>query len=140
MKNRVRELRTEAGLTQQQLAELVHVSSRTIISLEKGQYNPSLLLAYRLALVFHTTVEELYCLRKTRNWRTGKMRTGHKRQLAGGILGLLAGFGLVLRACLTGQWRVSLTALAVGGGLRRPSGHLRQPDGAAAGQEEECTA
>ena len=62
MKNRVRELRTEAGLTQQQLAELVHVSSRTIISLEKGQYNPSLLLAYRLALVFHTTVEELDCL------------------------------------------------------------------------------
>ena len=58
----VRELRTEAGLTQQQLADLVHVSSRTIISLEKGQYNPSLLLAYRMALVFHTTVEDLYCL------------------------------------------------------------------------------
>ena len=37
VKNRVRELRTAAGLTQQQLAELVHVSSRTIISLEKGQ-------------------------------------------------------------------------------------------------------
>ena len=62
MKNRVRELRTEAGMTQQQLADLVHVSSRTIISLEKGQYNPSLLLAYRLALEFHTTVEGLYCL------------------------------------------------------------------------------
>ena len=46
----------------QQLADLVHVSSRTIISLEKGQYNPSLLLAYRLALVFRTTVEDLYCL------------------------------------------------------------------------------
>ena len=61
MKNRVRELRTEAGMTQQQLADLVHVSSRTIISLEKGQYNPSLLLAYRLALVFQTTVEDLYC-------------------------------------------------------------------------------
>ena len=60
--NRVRELRTEAGMTQQQLADLVHVSSRTIISLEKGQYNPSLLLAYRLALVFRTTVEDLYCL------------------------------------------------------------------------------
>ena len=44
MKNRVRELRTEAGMTQQQLAEQVRVSSRTIISLEKGQYNPSLLL------------------------------------------------------------------------------------------------
>ena len=62
MKNRVRELRTEAGLTQQQLADLVHVSSRTIISLEKGQYNPSLLLAYRIANVFDTSVEELYCL------------------------------------------------------------------------------
>ena len=62
MKNRVRELRTAAGLTQQQLAELVHVSSRTIISLEQGQYNPSLLLAYRMALVFGTTIEELYCL------------------------------------------------------------------------------
>lgn len=45
MQNRVRELRTAAGLTQQQLAEQVRVSSRTIISLEKGQYNPSLLLA-----------------------------------------------------------------------------------------------
>ena len=66
MKNRVRELRTEAGLTQQQLADLVHVSSRTIISLEKGQYNPSLLLAYRLALVFHTTVEELCCLEENK--------------------------------------------------------------------------
>ena len=62
MKNRVRELRAAAGMTQQQLAELVHVSSRTIISLEKGQYNPSLLLAYRLALVFGTTVEDLYGL------------------------------------------------------------------------------
>ena len=62
MKNRVRELRTEAGMTQQQLADLVHVSSRTIISLEKGQYNPSLLLAYRIAELFGVTVEDLYCL------------------------------------------------------------------------------
>ena len=62
MKTRVRQLRQAAGLTQQQLADLVHVSSRTIISMEKGQYSPSLMLAYRIALVFHTTVEELYCL------------------------------------------------------------------------------
>ena len=60
MKNRVRELRTEAGLTQQQLAELVHVSSRTIISLEKGQYNPSLKLAMDIARVFGKTVEEIF--------------------------------------------------------------------------------
>ena len=66
MKTRVKELRTAAGMTQQQLADLVHVSSRTIISLEKGQYNPSLLLAYRLALVFHTTVEELCCLEENK--------------------------------------------------------------------------
>ncbi len=51
-----------AGLTQQQLADLVHVSSRTIISLEKEQYSPSLMLAYRLALVFGVAVEDLCCL------------------------------------------------------------------------------
>ena len=50
MKTKVRELRTAAGLTQQQLADLVHVSSRTIISIEKEQYSPSLMLAYRLSL------------------------------------------------------------------------------------------
>ena len=66
MKNRVRELRTEAGMTQQQLAEQVRVSSRTIISLEKGQYNPSLLLAYRIALVFGVSLEELCCLEENK--------------------------------------------------------------------------
>ena len=64
MKTRVKELRMAAGLTQQQLAALVHVSSRTIISLEKEQYNPSLLLAYRLAVIFETTVEDLCCLKE----------------------------------------------------------------------------
>ena len=62
MKNIIEQKRKERGMTQQQLAERVHVSSRTIISLEQGQYNPSLLLAYRLALEFGTTIEELYCL------------------------------------------------------------------------------
>lgn len=66
MKNRVRELRTAAGMTQQQLAEQVHVSSRTIISIEKGQYSPSLMLAYRLALVFGVTVEDLCCLQENK--------------------------------------------------------------------------
>ena len=46
----------------QQLADRVHVSSRTIISLEKELYNPSLLLAYRIAELFGVTVEDLYCL------------------------------------------------------------------------------
>ncbi|WP_225047937.1 helix-turn-helix transcriptional regulator [Lacticaseibacillus kribbianus] len=48
-----------AGLTQQQLADLCHVSARTIISIEKGQYSPSLMLAYRMAQVFQTDVETL---------------------------------------------------------------------------------
>jgi putative transcriptional regulator len=60
MNNRIRELRGEMGLTQQQLAERVDVSSRTIISLEKGQYNPSVLLAHKLALVFGYTIEEVF--------------------------------------------------------------------------------
>ena len=66
MKNRVKELRTAAGMTQQQLADRVHVSSRTIISLEKEPYNPSLLLAYRIAELFGVTVEDLYCLKENR--------------------------------------------------------------------------
>jgi len=66
MKTRVRELRTAAGLTQQQLADRVRVSARTIISIEKGQYSPSLMLAYRLSEVFGVTVEELCCLRENR--------------------------------------------------------------------------
>ena len=66
MKNRVKELRTAAGMTQQQLADRVHVSSRTIISLEKELYNPSLLLAYRIAELFGVTVEDLYCLEENR--------------------------------------------------------------------------
>lgn len=62
MKTKVRELRTRAKMTQQQLADLVHVSSRTIISIEKEQYSPSLMLAYRIARLFHVPVEELCCL------------------------------------------------------------------------------
>lgn len=62
MKTLVKELRTRHGMTQQQLADAVSVSSRTIISIEKGQYNPSLMLAYRMAKVFGTSVEELCCL------------------------------------------------------------------------------
>ncbi len=66
MKTKVKELRLAAGMTQQQLANLVRVSSRTIISLEKEQYSPSLMLAYRLAQVFHTTVEDLCCLEENK--------------------------------------------------------------------------
>ncbi|MFE6169331.1 helix-turn-helix transcriptional regulator [Viridibacillus arvi] len=60
MKNRVKELRVEGGITQQELADKVSVSSRTIISLEKQKYNPSVLLAYKIASVFNLSIEETF--------------------------------------------------------------------------------
>ena len=64
MITKVRQLRVAAGLTQQQLAERVHVSARTIISIEKGQYSPSLMLAYRMARVVGGSVEQLCWLQE----------------------------------------------------------------------------
>ena len=66
MKTKIKEMRTKAKMTQQQLADLVHVSSRTIISIEKGEYSPSLMLAYRIAQIFDVTVEELCCLKENK--------------------------------------------------------------------------
>ena len=66
MKTKIKELRTAKKMTQQQLANLVHVSARTIISIEKEQYNPSLMLAYRIAEVFGVRVEELCCLKENK--------------------------------------------------------------------------
>lgn len=66
MKTKVKELRKQQNMTQQQLADLVHVSSRTIISIEKEQYSPSLMLAYRMAEVFGVSVEELCCLKENK--------------------------------------------------------------------------
>lgn len=60
MKNRIKELRIELGIKQQELADKVSVSSRTIISLEKQQYNPSVLLAYRISSVFNLSIEEVF--------------------------------------------------------------------------------
>ena len=66
MKTKVKELRLQNQMTQQQLADLVYVSSRTIISIEKEKYNPSLMLAYRLAQVFGVSIEELCCLKENK--------------------------------------------------------------------------
>lgn len=62
MKSNLREARKARGLTQQQLADRVYVTSRNIIALEKGEYSPSLLLAYRLSLALEVPMENLFCL------------------------------------------------------------------------------
>ena len=60
MKNRIEEKRKERGMTQQQLAAAVGVSRQTIISLESGKYNPSILLAHEIAVQFGASIEEIF--------------------------------------------------------------------------------
>lgn len=60
MQNRLEERRAKKGLTQQELADLAGVSRQTIISLERGRYNPSIILAFRLARLFGVSVEDLF--------------------------------------------------------------------------------
>lgn len=60
MRNLVRQLRTEQGLSQGQLAEAMSVSRQTINSIEQERYTPSLPLAISLARFFKSTVEEMF--------------------------------------------------------------------------------
>jgi len=60
MRNHVRQLRVERGLSQGQLAEALDVSRQTINSIEQERYTPSLPLALALARFFTTTVEEMF--------------------------------------------------------------------------------
>lgn len=60
MKNRLEEFRNLNRWTQQELADRVLVSRQTIISLESGRYNPSILLAFRLAHLFNVKLEDLF--------------------------------------------------------------------------------
>jgi putative transcriptional regulator len=60
LKNRLEELRRGRGLTQEQLADRMEVSRQTIISLEGGRYNPSILLAMRIAKFFGDPVENVF--------------------------------------------------------------------------------
>jgi len=60
LNNRVRELREAKGLTQEQLAKKMGVSRQTIISIETGRYNPSLILAHGLAREFGKYIEDIF--------------------------------------------------------------------------------
>jgi putative transcriptional regulator len=61
MVNRVKDLRVAAGLRQEDLAARAEVSRQTIISVERGRYNPSLDLAWKLSKTLGVTIEELFC-------------------------------------------------------------------------------
>ena len=60
MKTRIREFRARYNLTQEELARRVGVRRETILYIEKGKYNPSLKLAYKIARALNTTIEELF--------------------------------------------------------------------------------
>jgi len=60
MKNRIKVLRAERDMTQEQLAELVGVTRNTIISIEKDKYCPSLKLGYRIARMFGVGIDEVF--------------------------------------------------------------------------------
>ena len=60
IENRIRELRARTGMKQEELAALVGVRRETIGNLEKGRYNPSLVLAWNIAQVFGVSIEEIF--------------------------------------------------------------------------------
>ena len=60
MKNRLEEIRREHGLKQEELADILEVSRQTIGSLENGRYNPSIILAFKIARYFHMNIEDIF--------------------------------------------------------------------------------
>ena len=60
MKNRLEELRKSRGIKQEDLAAALEVSRQTIGSLENGRYNPSILLAFKIARYFEMPIEEIF--------------------------------------------------------------------------------
>lgn len=60
MKNRLEELRKNRGIKQEELASVLEASRQTIGSLENGRYNPSILLAFKIANFFGMSIEEIF--------------------------------------------------------------------------------
>ena len=60
MKNRIEAIRKERGILQDEMAKAMGVSRQTISSLENGRYNPSIMLAYKIAKYFDMTIEEVF--------------------------------------------------------------------------------
>jgi len=66
LKNRLEEIRKERGIRQEELAAALEVSRQTIGSLENGRYNPSILLAFKLARFFSLTIEDIFIYEEER--------------------------------------------------------------------------
>lgn len=60
MKNRLEEIRSSKGINQEELARALSVSRQTISSLENGRYNPSILLAFKIAKYFSMSIEDIF--------------------------------------------------------------------------------
>lgn len=60
MKNRIEEIRNKKGMRQDELGKMLGVSRQTISSLENGRYNPSIILAYKIAKLFDMSIEEVF--------------------------------------------------------------------------------
>ncbi len=60
LKNRLEEIRSEKGINQEELAKSLSVSRQTISSLENGRYNPSILLAFKIAKYFSMAIEDIF--------------------------------------------------------------------------------
>ncbi|UCG04604.1 MAG: helix-turn-helix transcriptional regulator [Candidatus Heimdallarchaeota archaeon] len=60
MKNRLKELRKEYNLTQEELANKLKITRQTVIAIEKGRYNPSLGLAFKIAQLFKCKIEDIF--------------------------------------------------------------------------------
>ncbi|MFF2890491.1 helix-turn-helix transcriptional regulator [Paenibacillus sp. NPDC057967] len=60
MKNRIRSLRSDHGMTQEQLGEIIGVSRQSVIAIETMKYNPSLELAFKIAKAFRMQIEDVF--------------------------------------------------------------------------------
>ena len=65
IKNRIKEYRAKFDMKQEELAEKVGVRRETIGNLEKGRYNPSLVLAWKIAKVFNTSIEDVFTVKES---------------------------------------------------------------------------
>lgn len=67
MNNRLEEIRKQRGMKQEELAAALEVSRQTIGSLENGRYNPSILLAFKIARFFGMSIEEIFIYEEDEN-------------------------------------------------------------------------